>query len=478
MTNIQIKRILDSTLREGEQTPNVYFTPEEKANIAKMLIETIGQKLYLELGIVYNDFYRQGVEYTLRYLDELGLKANTLVHSRAIKEDIDISFKSGSWGVVIYLPGSDTHLKYKFKDKSFDWVLKTINHTVTYAKEELGFNFVAYTLEDATSISLDRILKAADTAFSAGADVVRLPDTKGQTEPWSLYEMIQTVVDHTGGEIDLHLHNDLGLAIANSIAGLKAGATGVHTSIKGLGERVGITDLVTFIEVLENLYSIKTGVNFKKLYPLYQYVSACTGMPIAKDHPVLGINARTHKAGVHQQAVLNELETTGKVHTYETIDFSKYSLQREFEFGAMQSKELTKLYLKRMNVKISENEIQTITESVRQMSMDIGRPLAPIEVNQIFEDALGKEIPVKTKDIVNVLVELNVNTNIDETVLIKKIRQIVTSNSAHCDILEVTGQTDFFIYIKNARNINKIISDIEHISGISDSRVNVVLGEY
>ena len=141
-------------------------------------------------------------------------------------------------------------MKYKFKDKSFDWVLKTINHTVTYAKEELGFNFVAYTLEDATSISLDRILKAADTAFSAGADVVRLPDTKGQTEPWSLYEMIQTVVDHTGGEIDLHLHNDLGLAIANSIAGLKAGATGVHTSIKGLGERVGITDLVTFLSLI------------------------------------------------------------------------------------------------------------------------------------------------------------------------------------------------------------------------------------
>ena len=121
MTEIVLKRLLDSTLREGEQTPGVYFTLEEKLNIARMLYEVVGEKLYLELGIAYNPLYRAGVEHTLRYFRDNSLEAKTLLHARALREDVDISYQCGSWGLVIYSPTSNEQLRYRFKDRSYEW---------------------------------------------------------------------------------------------------------------------------------------------------------------------------------------------------------------------------------------------------------------------------------------------------------------------------------------------------------------------
>ncbi|MEM2904137.1 MAG: hypothetical protein QW587_00165 [Candidatus Bathyarchaeia archaeon] len=472
MPNIMLDRILDTTLREGEQTPTVYFSPDEKCVIAEMLYKAIGRKALLEVGQPYSPKYREGVEAVVKHFRENGFSdAKLLGHCRTVKEDVDVARECGTWGVTVYMAASPDHLLYKLNDISYEAALKRISDVIRYAKDDVGFEFVEYTLEDATSLPASKIIEVGQVARDAGADVLKIPDTKGQADFDEFRALVSTLVQKLQVPLDLHCHNDRGLAVANSIAGLKGGATSVNTTVLGLGERCGIADLATLVENLESLYHVETGVDRRRLPELYAFVSAASGIPPSPNAPVMGPFARVHKAGPHQKAVLRSPAT------YETIDWSLYGLEREYEFGAMQSKEL---------LASVQNEAlrDAAVEAVRRLSMEKGRPLRQPEVHRILEQITGSKaaITAKPNSSTGAVVFLKVKPSCDELNLVKAIRKEFMRHSIPVRIRDITGDWDFLVDawgVASPEQLNEITDHIRRENrDILETSTSIVFDEY
>jgi len=355
--------------------------------------------------------------------------------------------------------------------------LKQISEAIRYAKERLGFQCVQYTVEDATSLPADRLVEVAEVAAEAGVDVVRVPDTKGQVEPDWFTSFVKGLVERVRVPVDVHCHNDRGLATANAIAGLRGGATGVHVSVLGLGERCGITDLATLIENLEALYGVETGVDFKRIPRLYQLVSAISGIPIHPSHPILGSFARVHKAGEHQKSVLRCPET------YETIDWEKYGLRREYEFGAMQSKELVEGLLSQTGVPAERR--RGIVERIRELSMAKARPLRLPEVYRVIEEQAGVALPpmpAGSEEGLDALIFIKVRPSCDELELMKGIRRKFLEHNIPIRIRDIAGGWDFVIDakgIQNPRLLDEITRQIRRENhDILETSTSIVFDEY
>ncbi|MBS7641744.1 Lrp/AsnC ligand binding domain-containing protein [Candidatus Bathyarchaeota archaeon] len=472
MTVIRLDGILDSTLREGEQTPTVYFTPEEKCRIAEMIYLTLGSRSVLEIGAPYSPEYTEGVEAVVKYFDERGYKALLASHCRTLRGDVDIAWKCGTRCITVFMAASDKHLLYKFDGLSYEAALNRIRDVIRYAKDIVGFDRVEYTLEDATSMPIERIIEVAKTAEEAGADVVKIPDTKGQTDPWSFYDIISKLVESISIPVDVHCHNDRGLAVANSIAALKAGARYVNVAVMGLGERCGIADMATLVENLETLYGVDTGVNFKMIPKLYRYVSAVTGIPIHPQHPIIGRFARIHKAGTHQKTVLRAPDA------YETIDWSKYGLEREYEFGAMQSKELVNYILRGFDV--SEDKKMEIVEEIRRRSMHLKRSLKMGEVWRIIEEKTG--ISMKTyEEYFDAIIFIKTKPSIDEESFLRMLREYLLELEMTWTTYEVTGLWDYILHLKNVgggQQLDEITARIRRMPAVVDTSTSIVFEEY
>ncbi|MEM1569440.1 MAG: hypothetical protein QXM89_01530 [Candidatus Bathyarchaeia archaeon] len=478
MSSIKLEHIIDSTLREGEQTPRVYFKPEEKCTLAKMIYETVGEKLYMEVGSPYSPKYRVGVESVVKYFKELGYgDAKLIGHCRCLREDVDIAWKCGTWGVTIFLSPTERHLLYKLNGMSYEKALATIRDVVHYAKNNIGFECVIYTMEDATSLPIEKIIEVGKVAEEAGADILKIPDTKGQAEPLQFREILAEASEEIDIPLDVHCHNDRGLAVVNSIMGLLGGARSFDVTVMGIGERCGIADLVTSVENLESLYGVKTGVDFKKIPQLYSYLSAISGIPINPFHPIVGVFARTHKAGTHQKAVLKCPET------YETIDFSKYGLERLYEFGAMQSKELIEVLLSEYD--IDQAVKSKIVDIIRTISMEKGRDLRLSEVWNIIQEETGK--PVKTKpgfsvSIGDAIIFVKVKPGHSEQDVVEGIRKLLAKYNVPFRIREITGYWDYIIDIKDVSStglLDSITQSVRSLSlGIEETSTSIVFDEF
>jgi 2-isopropylmalate synthase len=472
MSGIKLEGILDSTLREGEQTPTVYFTPEEKRKIAEMIYLTLGSRSVMEIGAPYSPEYTEGVKAVVKYFDERGYKALLASHCRTLRSDVDIAWKCGTRCITVFMAASDKHLLYKFDGLSYEAALDRIRDVIRYAKDTIGFDRVEYTLEDATSMPIERIIEVAKVAEEAGVDVVKIPDTKGQADPWSFYEIISKLVESISIPVDVHCHNDRGLAIANSIAALKAGARYVNVAVMGLGERCGIADMAALVENLETLYGVDTGVDFKMIPKLYRYVSAITGIPIHPQHPIVGRFARIHKAGTHQKTVLKAPDA------YETIDWSKYGLQREYEFGAMQSKELVSYLLEGFD--IPDDRKLAVIEEIRHRSMRFKRSLRISEVWRIIEEKIG--ISMKIRDeYLDAIIFVKTKPSADEESFLRMLREYLLEADLTWTIYEVTGLWDYIVYLKDVKGnpqLDEVTSKIRRMPAVIDTSTSIVFEEY
>jgi isopropylmalate/homocitrate/citramalate synthase len=287
----------DETLRDGEQMPGVHFTPEEKLRIAEKLGEVGIPLLNAGIPVVSEEEAR-----AVRLLADAGLPSKILAAGRTVPRDVDAVIASGATHIAIFVAASEVHLRYKLK-MTQDEVVAASRASIVQAKSA-GLH-VAFVTEDTVRAPFDFVERLYREAMTAGADRLVVSDTVGIMTPltfrWYLDEFVRRL--HPP-DWSVHCHNDFGLAVANTLTALEAGATSPHVCVNGLGERAGNASLEELAVGLESLYGVKTGLKTEKLYELSRLVEEVAGVPLAPNKALVGYNSFSHEAGIHTHGVL------------------------------------------------------------------------------------------------------------------------------------------------------------------------------
>jgi len=361
--------IFDTTLRDGEQTPGVSLMVDEKVQIAKQL-ERLGVDV-IEAGFAISspaDF-----EAIKRISKEV--KNSTVCSlARATEKDIRAAWdalKSGNRvRIHTFIATSDIHLKYKLKI-SREEALKRAVWAVKFAKDLMGEKAeVEFSAEDAGRTDLKYLYEVIEAVIEAGADVVNIPDTVGYAVPDEWYEKIASIFENVPNAnkavISVHCHNDLGLATANSLMAVMAGARQVECTINGLGERAGnaaLEEIVMAIKVRSDHFPVYTEINTKQIYKTSQLVSRLTGVLISKTKPIVGDNAFAHESGIHQHGVL-ECPQTYEIMEPEDIGRTESKLV----IGKHSGRHAFQKRLEEMGIELSEEQLEEAFRKFKELA--------------------------------------------------------------------------------------------------------------
>ena len=356
-------QILDTTLREGEQTPGVYFNGHIKLAIARMLSD-IGIK-YIETGhpAVTNDIY-----HSVKTIANSNISSVIAAHSRSIKSDVDLALECGVGFLGIFYCVSDERLDSVF-NKELESAIEQITEVISYAKSKNPQLLIRYTPEDTVRSQFDNVLSASVAAVKAGADIISVADTTGYMIPGTdrnMYDYIKKLKNRLSEKncepkIAVHCHNDRGFALANAIDAYRAGAEIIDASVLGLGERAGIVDLAQLLLVLTADFGLDHW-QMNKLDDLYKFVSKYSGVPIPVNYPVMGKNAFTHCAGVHTHAA-----AINPTH-YESLSPEIIGKERNFSLDHMSGLTSIKYALDILNIDdLSSEEELELLNSVKSL---------------------------------------------------------------------------------------------------------------
>lgn len=345
-------RILDTTLREGEQGAGISFTTRQRLQIAWML-DYFGVDS-IEISPVVSASHFE----SCKKMVKAGLDSGIVAHVRALKSDVDVALKCDASFVAVYHSVSDVHLRYKLR-MGFEEAVERGVDVVEYAKSH-GLE-LRFTLEDASRTHPDKLVKYAEAVVNAGADRISLPDTVGVLTPSGMRRMVSYVKRRVKAPVDVHCHNDLGLSLANAIAGLEAGADQVHVTIGGIGERTGITDLAQLVMTLSLVYGVDLDVRFDMINELYEIVEGYTGIKRSPFAPIVGINAYKHKAGTHIAAVLRNPVA------YEVVPPSLIGARRRLVFGELLGKNGAAFFLKLMGLEPDEESAKRFALAIKKL---------------------------------------------------------------------------------------------------------------
>jgi homocitrate synthase NifV len=291
----------DTTLRDGEQTAGVAFTAEEKLAIAATLAHAGVPEM--ELGIPIMSAEEREV---IRAIAALHLPARLMVWGRMHDTDLDAAADCNVHIVNLSIPVSDLHIEHKLR-RDREWVLNTIDRMVPRAADK-GLE-VCVGAEDASRADPDFLLRVAERAQAAGARRLRFADTLGLLDPFTAYHRIETLCRATDLEIEMHAHDDLGMATANTVAAVLAGATHINTTVNGLGERAGNAPLEEVVMALRVIYARETGVDATLFPEISRLVSAASGRPVAANKSIVGDAVFTHEAGIHVDGLIKHKAT-------------------------------------------------------------------------------------------------------------------------------------------------------------------------
>jgi 2-isopropylmalate synthase len=304
--------IFDTTLRDGEQSPGASMTKDEKVRIAKAL-EKLGVDV-IEAGFAVSS---QGDFDAVQSIANTVKESRICSLSRAVKGDIEAAaqaLKGAEAGRIhTFIATSPIHMKYKLQMEP-DQVM---DQAIAAVKLARGFiDDVEFSLEDASRTEFDFMCQITEAVINAGASTINLPDTVGYSDPGEYGAMIErllnTVPNADKAIFSVHCHNDLGLAVANSLAAVKAGARQVECTINGLGERAGnasLEEIVMAIRTRKDIFPVQTDIDTTQIVPISRLVSSVTGFPVQPNKAIVGANAFAHESGIHQDGILKFRET-------------------------------------------------------------------------------------------------------------------------------------------------------------------------
>jgi 2-isopropylmalate synthase len=366
-------RIFDTTLRDGEQSPGVSITPEQKLQIA-IKLDRLGVDA-IEAGF---PIVSHGEVQAIRNIKKSGLNAEICGLARTLNSDIDLVIDCDLSYVHTFIATSNIHMQYKLKMAPEEVIQKAVN-AVEYAKSH-GLQ-VEFSAEDATRSDLTFLTKVFRAVGEAGADRIDIPDTVGYATPEFISNLVGMLKEQISVPISLHCHNDFGLAVANSIAGINAGATCAHVTVNGLGERAGNASLEEFVMALQCLYKKEHNINTKLLYETSKSVSNIMGIAVQANKAIIGENAFGHESGIHTHGILNNPLT------YEPIDPEMVGRKRWLQAGKHAGAHGIRAMLEDFGIECTDEQLHKIVEKQKNLA-DKGKSISTAELLSIAGEVL------------------------------------------------------------------------------------------
>ncbi|MFQ5888223.1 MAG: homocitrate synthase family protein, partial [Candidatus Hydrothermarchaeales archaeon] len=357
--------------------PGVVFSMEEQVEIAKLLDE-IGVH-QIEAGTpVMSDFEQKGIHAIVK--EEL--KASTMGWSRAAKPDVDAVISTEADAIAISIATSDIHLQYKLK-MSREEVLEKAVSMVEYAKDH-GL-YISLNSEDATRTEFTFLKEFALKGKEAGADRLRICDTIGVLIPASSRYLVKRFIEETKMPVEIHTHNDYGLAVANALAAFEVGAEYASTTVNGLGERAGNSSLEGIIMSLTKLYNLDLGFKIDKLYKISRYVEKASGIPVPLNRSIVGAHMFTHESGIHVDGVLKF------PYTYESFLPDEVGASRRIIIGKHSGKHAVWDKLEELGIHAGKDELLKILEAVKERSEKRKSAITDKELKEMASEIINKK---------------------------------------------------------------------------------------
>ena len=376
--------IFDTTLRDGEQTPGVALTVDEKIQIATKLNNLGVDKI--EVGFPASS---KGEIESAKQIKSLGLKSTLVGLSRSLRKDVDAVLNSDLEYIHTFIGTSPLHRDYKLK-MSKEKIIETAVDAIEYAKDH-GLT-VEFSAEDATRTERDFLFEVFNEAVSAGADFLDVPDTVGILTPIMAREIITDIKDNFSIPISVHFHNDFGLATANTLTAIECGANQAHVTVNGLGERTGNCSLEELVMSLKSAYGIDLGLDTTRLYSLSHLVGRLTGVKMPVNKPIVGDNAFAHESGIHVHGILNNAST------YEPMSPEMVGHSRRIVLGKHTGANAIKSKLKEYHIDLDSEQFDKVFAEIKSLG-DSGKcitddDLIAIAITQL---ASARETPIILK---------------------------------------------------------------------------------
>jgi len=368
-------RVLDTTLRDGEQTPGVSLTPEEKVKIAKALDE-LGVD-FIEAGSACTS---PGEAKSISLISKERLKAKVLSFSRVLEKEVALCHSCGVDGLFLVAPTSESHIRSKLGTTP-EQFLKTLDKVVQQSKD-CGL-YIDLCCEDGSRSDIDYLKKVLDTVGSR-VDRFTIADTVGASTPEKMASFFKQLSVHRKMSYGVHCHDDLGLAVANTVASVLAGADTVDVTINGLGERAGNAPLEEVVASLELLYGFKTNIKTPKIFEVSRLVEDLTGVPVQPNKALVGKNAFMHESGIHVDGLLKNPET------YEYVKPEYVGREKTFRFGKHVGGKGLKAILDNFKITVTEEQFKKVFDEIKVIG-DRGKTITDADLYAIVRQVKGEK---------------------------------------------------------------------------------------
>lgn len=383
--------VFDTTLRDGEQTPGVSFNTKAKVEIARQLSD-IGVHI-IEAGFPASSDDEFA---TVKSIANEDLNAIVCGLARSTKNDVDRCIDAGVGMVHVFIPTSEVQRKYTIR-KTHEEVVAITAEIVSYAKSHA--DKVLFSAMDATRTGVPELIEVFKTAVNAGADAINVPDTVGIATPSIMKDLIGVIRKEISCTIDVHCHNDFGMATANTITSVEAGANQVQVTVNGIGERAGNADLACTVMTLESIFGFDTGIVTERLVETSRMVSRFAGIMVPPTYPVVGEYAFAHESGIHAQGVIEHSSTFEPgIMTPEMVGH-----RRRLKLGKHVGRHAIKEMLTQVHISPDETQMDDIIAKVKHIASK-GKRITEGDLYEIAETVTGMSSGGKYIELVDIAI--------------------------------------------------------------------------